>query len=807
MSFYREYFSKPVVWYVYPLWHKVSFTLVGQKHVEQLKKYYRLYEVDELSFLPRDIFVNPIVLIHPYFYIITRYTQLFFNYYDKFKAVIGIEVADSDRLSPYAIRLANMTHAIVVPSNFSKEAFINSGCKVPVYVVPHGISKLFFRPRRYPQHPLIRKLYELKQRDNLIYILFFLIHSGYRKGAHLVYVVLKEIQKTWKNVVLICKAGGFGGHDVQLLATLRSHIIVQWFSENDLVDLYDICDIYTLFSIGGGFECVPPDTNIICYDGVKPISEVKEGDLVLTHKGRFRRVTKVFKRKYKGKIIEIIPYGFSNISIKLTPEHPVLAIVRKGRVSKSINSDLMWIRAKELKKGDFVVFPILLAEEREIVYDLAKFVDDKHLVVEDEWLYYSHTGSPRFTEVSYKDIERISKESKKIVCTAVKVYKGEINSISDSVKNVVRLLNELNYEPQYVKIKRFVKFDENLAKVIGYYLAEGSISSDGRAVEFSFGEEPELVEDLVNAIIHAFNYIPSVKQYRNGKVIKVIISSKVIAKFLETLCGKGAHNKRLPPDCYKLDLNTTSWLVWSMILGDGHVKGNKIRYVTTSKNLAFGIYTLLIKLGYKPRIEYRVLKPRGSFPESKQWEVGITLPYKVNGKKPNENPLTPRRCDYIMHSNKRYLDFNRGYMISIIREVREVDYDGYVYNLEVEEDNSYVANLVTVHNCNGLEALSRGLVVLACEKGSWTDYLPDFLLIPYSTKVQVFPDANPVTSIHCGYGYQISIPHAIDKLHDVLNNLDDYKARVREYWQKVAHNWTWETVGLKLKNIIDKFVS
>ena len=806
------------IYYLYPIHNKVSFHFISKQHIrylrQKLKNNVRIVEADVDSFDPTAWGLKRKLIIHPLFYPffdgvsptanvkLNKLNQCLNKGYD----IIAFDTADSDRISDRAVDLANKVVAVIVPSKFAKEVFEKSGVATPLHVVPHGIPDEFMTENREITHPDFAKLKELKEDKGFVYVHFNITHSGRRKGCDLFAKAMSMVQKENPNIIILAKR--LEGLDpyLPLLRQLRCIEIGSYLDLDAYRQLYDLSDITVLASRGGGFECVPPDTKIICYDGVKPISEVKEGDLVLTHKGRFRKVTKVFKRYYKGKIVEIIPYGFSNVSIKLTPEHPVLAIIRKGKARNSINSNLEWVEAKELKKGDFVVFPIPSNNCKDIVYDLAEFSNDDSLVVEDEWIYYNRTGSPRFTEISYKDVEKLTNETKKIVCKAVKAYKGELNTNSDRVKKVVEFLRKINYEPQYVKIKRFVKFDKHLAKVIGYYLAEGNISAKGCAVEFSFGEEPELVSDLVNAIIHAFNYIPSVKQYRNGKLTKVIISNKVIAKFLETLCGKKAHGKRIPLDCYKLDLDTISWLIWSMVLGDGCVYDNQIRYITVSKDLAFGVYTLLVKLGYKPRIEYREYKtyinPINKSAITKQWTVDVTLPNKTNGKNPSNNPLTPRKEDYILHSNKRYLDFKRGFMISIIKDVKIVDYDGYVYNLEVEEDNSYVANLITVHNCNALESLARGVPTIVPKAGCFLDY------IKYTIPVRVTknkPIVLPDNPIHIGRGWEIDVEELARTILKVADNLSKYKRIARRNMKKIWKEYSWSNIANEIIKILSEY--
>ena len=45
--------------------------------------------------------------------------------------------------------------------------------------------------------------------------------------------------------------------------------------------------------------------------------------------------------------------------------------------------------------------------------------------------------------------------------------------------------------------------------------------------------------------------------------------------------------------------------------------------------------------------------------------------------------------------------FYKDYVLCDIADINTIEYSGNVYNIEVEEDNSYVANDIIVHNCNG----------------------------------------------------------------------------------------------------------
>ena len=98
-----------------------------------------------------------------------------------------------------------------------------------------------------------------------------------------------------------------------------------------------------------------------------------------------------------------------------------------------------------------------------------------------------------------------------------------------------------------------------------------------------------------------------------------------------------------------------------------------------------------------------------------------------------------------------------------------------------------------------LESLARGVPVVTSDIGAWTDYVPKFLQVKHDKKVIVLPN----NKIHVGYGYTVSVKHAVKKINDILDNLEEYKAKVIEYRDKVLkEKYTWDNVARKLIEVI-----
>ena len=106
--------------------------------------------------------------------------------------------------------------------------------------------------------------------------------------------------------------------------------------------------------------------------GLVPIEDIVEGDLVLTHKNRYRKVTQTFCTDYEGSQVDVELRGVLDM-ISCTPNHPVLVIrhedlsIRQrfvlrnaGELSSAIDelvAKAQFVASDTLRPNDFVVIP------------------------------------------------------------------------------------------------------------------------------------------------------------------------------------------------------------------------------------------------------------------------------------------------------------------------------------------------------------------------------------------------------------------------------------------------------------------
>lgn len=247
-------YGRPVrVWYVYPRWHRVSFTIVAEKHIEYMRKYVPVEPIDELAFPHIMPGSRPVVLLHPFFYPMTKYGKMIQRKLHLYRAIIGVDVADSDHITNLAVSMTNYANAMVVPSTFAMKAYTRSGVTVPVYVVPHGLDDDWYtKPSMAEKY--FSDLLAFKRKRGYKYILFYLWHSSYRKGFNLVVEIYKRLLKERRDVKLVFKTRTADGREAMIMRSLGAIHIYGWLTEEQKMALYDACDLYILATRGGGFE-------------------------------------------------------------------------------------------------------------------------------------------------------------------------------------------------------------------------------------------------------------------------------------------------------------------------------------------------------------------------------------------------------------------------------------------------------------------------------------------------------------------------------------------------------------------------
>lgn len=220
--------------------------------------------------------------------------------------------------------------------------------------------------------------------------------------------------------------------------------------------------------------------------------------------------------------------------------------------------------------------------------------------------------------------------------------------------------------------------DKDLARLFGWYLSEGSINSvNNYSVQFSLNiNEKHYAEEIVT-LIGKLGLKASISEKPETNSLQVVVCSKVLATFLDNWFGHGANNKHLPEHFLYWNTELITSLVSGVVDGDGSKRGNMIRLKLNSKTLIKQLQLALMKVGVVSGF-YKVKRS----------------PTEIRGKKIVGSDAY--QINWVENRTVNISDEENYYFR--VTSTTKTDYDGYVYNLHVDNENEYYLPFRT-HNC------------------------------------------------------------------------------------------------------------
>lgn len=402
--------------------------------------------------------------------------------------------------------------------------------------------------------------------------------------------------------------------------------------------------IWANFGLDRGLpiSCVTGDTWINTDKGGKRAKDIQLGDMLLTHKGRFRPVTNIIPTKDRSDIWNLRVYNRSS-DLFITGDHLVL-------------TNLGWVRVDELDKKVHLV--AINSKIEQVVRDKKYTIDLK----------------------GYTPYNFILEEGR---------IKKDFDSSFDNKKLRRRNASDTHVTYYSTPFEK-VELDLDLAWFIGLWFAEGSVSRNSKyepnGIKFTLNQKDERLAKKVMQVANSkFGLNATIREVfaRGGKSswLEVTINSKIIGNLFASF-GNGCKNKKLPDWIMNANNDIIYQVFEGILTGDGCLKGDHIDLAMANPDLVLQVYNLALRLNYNVRLNMT----------GKVKYKNETLPcYSVTIKNFRGDKPT---------SNVGY-QTDDGLIYSKILELYKTDKVEDVYDFTVDEDHSFSCAGVVVHNCFG----------------------------------------------------------------------------------------------------------
>jgi dTDP-4-amino-4,6-dideoxygalactose transaminase len=389
---------------------------------------------------------------------------------------------------------------------------------------------------------------------------------------------------------------------------------------------------------GWGRSCFISGTMIKLHgNNSVPIETIVSGDVVMNHKGQPDIVTGISKRNYSGKIYTIKARTIPMITV--TEDHPFY-------VYNKVAKDFEWCETKDLRK-------------------------DTHWLLE-------HKGQEPDKKLSgAKEFEYATME----------------------------------------QVKSFtLPIEPDLLKLLGYYLSQGNLAKGKKGksgysenkyfsyrVEFTFNSnKSDTIKNLILLMGKYFQVVPTFR-YR-GEATILGFKSRKAYEFFSQSGGSISYNKEISSDILKLAQSQKDLLslVVGFVSGDGNISWQGCSMFSTSKSLFYQMRSILLandivgSLAIRTKDKHHSSIVNGKIIEQKH----DLLTLEIYGKYAEKFLCESGLAQFKAKTQRTFVqDLGDYFAYPIVKIDFSQAEDIPVYNFEVENEHSYHAGNVTVHNC------------------------------------------------------------------------------------------------------------
>lgn len=480
--------------------------------------------------------------------------------------------------------------------------------------------------------------------------------------------------------------------------------------------------------------CMTGDNLVLTKKGYKEIRLIKTGDLVWTHKGRWRKVVDLYKFNDCKDIYKIITVS-NPLGTKVSGNHPILVI---DSIPKERNKTLEYSKMDKNKT--------YFTETRDISETEYAFINIPNYLKDIE---YFDLGAILPKNKMIEHYNTIIKEKEVNIHLGDKYFSEKYGLTRTIIRGWIYHKKQpygyyINGDDMFYhsssidfKFNKNLLIDDDLMRLFGYWLADGSITSKNRQIMFHFNKnEYEYIKDVQEIINSKFN-IECTDIRTNEGCSTIRYCHKVLWDIFNAIFGIcRANSKKIPPFLLWINPKKQMQLIEGYYRGDGTMQGKTIRIVSINYKMLEDLRLMLLRNGILAgitRTENRqsTIKGRTITPSKYSYILGYTL-----------NPKTPKR---------NYVDSNNAFFK--IKNKHKQEQAETVYGIKVEDDESYYTPMLMNHNSshclehlpNWVEALDYWIDTLKVG-GILFLYLPSYeqeYWRPYSNRKHIhilFPE-------------------------------------------------------------------
>lgn len=396
--------------------------------------------------------------------------------------------------------------------------------------------------------------------------------------------------------------------------------------------------------------CLPAYGQVLTPSGPVRIDSLRAGHMVLTHRGRYRRVVAVGAHLYSGEMFGLRLNGTVDTQ-EFTAEHPlwVRRVVRRGGRSRALG-DASFVRASDVRVGDRVGFPV----PREQPGCAATFI--------------ASFGNPQeIMRGGHRDGEPYAKPQHTATVAQIHDLREHAESAS-------------------------------LWFLVGAYLGDGYRRVERNEVIYCVGDTQGQFAQQLRTALAAVGLRWREDMDAGPKNSKIHVSARHLCTILGSF-GDGAETKTIPEVLFGLERAALDALVDGYRAADGSESAPRTlpngRWLQARWRIASVGLPLL-------RGMQRLLLRRGEFASINIMSRGG--PSVIEGRS-----VMTRPCYELMvrldPTKRTVFEFTEDTVWVRVRSIAKRAATEPVWNLEVDEDNTFCAPLMATHNCQGYSGL------------------------------------------------------------------------------------------------------